>query len=279
MKGRAWGAAQLKPISHQHSSNWEWELRAGLKRLSVQHTTAPRAKQHPLQLPLCPSPVCVCVPDASVTVGAQFLNNAVLVSTVYQDESAIYGRHNDSYWMLFFWIFHCDSSIISFVSAFKDTRIRSFKKHLAGPVSIMVTIWVRPRILAGNKWHTQVGLTKKRLMKGLFRNVWAKLRETNNEWWHPHLGNSGNLSQPLSLKGKERERSRKVKRVKSDKSQALWRRNSTTNNLEGEVSKCLNLTLLPSFDHLQMTPISGTQWVREPVDEVWVGQPPGYIEG
>ena len=64
--------------------------------MSVQHTTALLAKQHPLQFPPCPSLVCVCVPDAFVIIGVQVLNNAVLVSTVYQDESAIYDRH-DSY--------------------------------------------------------------------------------------------------------------------------------------------------------------------------------------
>lgn len=160
--------------------------------------------------------------------------------------------------------------LVSFLLSLPLKILRSFKKHLAGPISIMVIIWVRPRIVAGNKWHTQMGLTKKRLMKGLFRNVWAKLRETNNEWWHRHLGNSGNLSQSLSLKGKERERSREVERVKSDKSQALWRRNTTTNSLEGEVSKCLNLTPLPSFDHLLMTPISSTQTEYSGWGNLWI---------
>ena len=63
----------------------------------MQHTKAPLAKQHLLQFPLCPPPVCVCVLDAFVIIGVQFLNNAVLVSTVYENEPAIYGRHNDSY--------------------------------------------------------------------------------------------------------------------------------------------------------------------------------------
>lgn len=52
------------------------------------------------------------------------------------------------------------------------------------------------------------GVTEERLMKGLFKKIWAGLRETNKGWWSPlTLATAGILLPSLGLRGgKQRER-------------------------------------------------------------------------
>jgi len=69
----------------------------------------------------------------------------------------------------------------------------------------------------------------------------------------------GNLSQPLSLKGKERERLRKLERVFSlTRSMPFGRvaQSLTIQQRECWVNRCPDLALPPPSDLLQVSPIS-----------------------
>lgn len=81
------------------------------ERVSVTHHSTSQTAS--ATVPSLSLSVCVCVLDAFFVIGAQFLNNAVLVFTVYsKNEPAIYGRHNDS---IECFSLICHSDLVSFL--------------------------------------------------------------------------------------------------------------------------------------------------------------------